>query len=196
MSAQQLPNDGKGGSPLYLSVDKQYIIKELSGGDHKGMLKNAQSYVEHCLRGGSVMCPIYLHFEMSVPLKASSSKAKPVKKMKPYIAMRNLMPDKGPWIARYDLKGCADDKTLEKHGKRIHAVHKRMWYITMWCSSNWTPARWTYYEGKVEARNFHYSIPKAVRDEIVASINRDCDWLSERSLMDYSLLLGIRRIPI
>merc|ERR1712046_127560 len=144
------------------------------------------------------MCPIYLHFEMSVVSKASSSDGKQVKKKKtkPFIAMRNLMPDKGPWIARYDLKGCADDKTLEKHGKRIHAVHKRVWYAHMWCSCNWTHQRWVYYEGKVEARNFHMvNMPKEVRDEIVESIGRDCDWLKERGLMDYSLLLGIRKIP-
>lgn len=29
--------------------------------------------------------------------------------------------------ALYDLKGCADDKMLEKDGQSIPAVHKRIW---------------------------------------------------------------------
>ena len=34
---------------------------------------------------------------------------------------------------RFDLKGCADDKTLVALGEPVHAVHKRIFNVGMWC---------------------------------------------------------------
>lgn len=195
LESRRLPNCSKGGSPLYMTADRCYIVKEISGSDHDMLLLHGKSLVDHALAGGSVMSPIYMHFEMT-KAEPSSSSARPVSKMeKRYIAMRNLLASDGPWVARYDLKGCADDKTLERDGKRIEVIPKRVWQLHMWCSCNWTPARWVYYEGKVAARNIKLTLPQEIRDQLIESISRDCNWLAERGLMDYSLLIGIRAFP-
>ena len=38
----------------------------------------------------------------------------------------------GPFQALYDLKGCADDKTLLRDGLRIKSIHKRFYKPQMW----------------------------------------------------------------
>jgi len=182
-SAHMMPNEGKGGSPLYMTDDRMYIVKEISAGDHHALLAHVEAYVERMVAGSSLLCPIYLHFR-----DPSSEKL--------FIAMRNLLPQAGPWTAKYDLKGCADDKTLERDGRKIHAVHKRCWYVTMWCSCNWTPERVIYKEGKVSAHTLKIDLPEAVRDEVLRDLRLDADWLSDQGLMDYSLLIGIRRFPV
>lgn len=209
-ASNQMPNESKGGSPLYLTKDRQYVVKELSGGDHNMLMKCAKSYIDHVLGGVSLLSPIYLHFELPAvdsgsPSPSTSSSLRTVsdgggrgcrrgsKKPRQFIAMRNLLSSEKPWVARYDLKGCADDKTLELDGRRIRAVHKRVWKLHMWCSCFWTYERWIYYEGKVRARSLRIDLPEAVRDNILRRINRDCDWLEEMGLMDYSLLVGMRR---
>mmetsp|Transcript_1245 Transcript_1245/g.3040 ORF Transcript_1245/g.3040 Transcript_1245/m.3040 type:complete len:372 (-) Transcript_1245:249-1364(-) len=182
-----LPTEGKGGSPLYMTQNRQFIVKEVSSSDHDALLQHGAAYVEHVLKGGSLMVPIYMHFCMAHPTLGGRKRR--------YIAMKNLMVSEGPWIAKFDLKACADDKTLELHGKKIQAVHKRCWRADMWCSCAWSPERWRYYEGKVHARNLTLNLPAAQREELVECIGKDVDFLVSRGLMDYSLLLGVRRLP-
>merc|ERR1711862_638517 len=110
--------------------------------------------------------------------------------------MRNLTPAQGPWDARYDLKACADDKTLEINGQRIRAIHKRWWRVWMWGGTCfWTADRKRYWEGKVRARQLRIDLPRTHRDEMVHCITKDTSWLTLHGLMDYSLLIGSRRIP-
>ena len=77
----------------------------------------------------------------------------------------------------YDLKGCADDKTLTwdgvkvrktrrgtengafKHALQVKAIHKRCWMANMWCKSNWTPERHTYFDGKARDMRTVHLIP-------------------------------------
>eukprot|EP00928_Gymnodinium_smaydae_P031665 TRINITY_DN23173_c1_g1_i4.p1 TRINITY_DN23173_c1_g1~~TRINITY_DN23173_c1_g1_i4.p1 ORF type:complete len:355 (-),score=63.26 TRINITY_DN23173_c1_g1_i4:1544-2608(-) len=201
-SAKKL-SEGKGGSSFYMTDDHLFIVKELSDIDHKTLLRISRSYAEHLLYGSSVLSPIYLHFEMVMDPQSGSSFATgnnrdgQVVRAKRFIAMRHLMPFAGPWDAKYDLKGCADDKTLEMNGHAIPAVHKRIWNLPMWLGEcAWTPARWTYYHGKVHARSLVLDLPQDVRDEVLRRIDRDCDWLARNGLMDYSLLLGVRRVHL
>lgn len=185
-SVQALKSEGKGGSPLFLSQDKKVIVKEISDDDHKMLLAHSKTYLQRMLNGKSMLVPIYLHFYAECATGGN--------KKRRYIAMRNLMHEPGPYLAMYDLKGCADDKTLELNGKTIHAVHKRFYTPLLWCSCNWSADRWQYYEGKVRARNLKLELPAQYRDEIVHSIKEDTAWLIECGLMDYSLLVGIRQL--
>lgn len=201
----RMPTESKGGSPLYVTRDRKYIVKEISNSDHVMLVEHAKAFVGHfCSSQGSLMCPIYLHFSFEANPSHGATGSKGVDRTgnhhverTRYMAMRNLMPSKGPWARKYDLKGCADDKTMEVDGHTIRAVRKRIWHLHMWCHTcAWSPERWAYYEGKVHARNLKLDLPKQQRDEIVHYIQRDVDWLIERNIMDYSLLLGIRRFPV
>lgn len=185
---EALASEGKGGSPLFASDDPKIIVKEISDGDHAMLLLHGASYLQRMLTGTSMLVPIYLHFYADCPTGGN--------KKRRYIAMRNLMHQPGPYVAKYDLKGCADDKTLELNGKTIHAVHKRFFTPHMWCSCNWSADRWKYYEGKVRARNLKLELPAQHREKIVRGIAADAAWLAECGLMDYSLLVGIRHLDV
>ncbi|CAE7809760.1 MSS4, partial [Symbiodinium sp. CCMP2456] len=98
--------------------------------------------------------------------------------------------------ACYDLKGCADDKLIEKEGERIKAVHKRIWKVGMWCGQvNWTDERKRYYAGKVEARRIQVELPPQQRSSFISLLKRDTDFLAGHNLMDYSLLIATKEIP-
>jgi len=168
---------GKGGSLMARGRDS-YIVKELSKGDHECLLRIATSYGQHVQGKETLLCPIYLHFRDKATDRC-------------FFAMRNSI-GSGPFKACLDLKGCADDKFLEKDGKKIEAVHKRIWNVGMWCGqSGWSTARKVYHAGKVEARSIQLAMTKEQRDWFVGALRRDTEWLASNNLMDYSLLVAM-----
>jgi hypothetical protein len=169
---------GKGGT-LMAFLWGMYIVKELSDGDHKTLLEVTQSYVEHLRNGESRICTVLLHY---IDLDSGRK----------FFAMRNEV-GSGPFLALYDCKGCADDKTLELEGKPILAVHKRIWNLSMWCGRcGWSEARRTYYKGKEDASRLQLRVSREQRDTLVKQLARDVEWLTRNNLMDYSFLVAIR----
>eukprot|EP00933_Yihiella_yeosuensis_P030645 TRINITY_DN24258_c0_g1_i1.p1 TRINITY_DN24258_c0_g1~~TRINITY_DN24258_c0_g1_i1.p1 ORF type:complete len:365 (-),score=54.65 TRINITY_DN24258_c0_g1_i1:180-1274(-) len=172
---------GKGGS-LMAFVGDSFIVKECNKGDHKMLLLIADSYKRHVLTGDTLLCPIYLHFK-----EFSTGRI--------FFAMRNSI-GQGPFKALYDLKGCADDKTLHIEGKPIPAVHKRIWKVGMWCChSTWSDNRKRYFQGKLDARKVQIVMTHDQRESFVKTLKRDTDWLASHQLMDYSLLVAIKEAP-
>ena len=176
--------DGKGGNLMGFTPDKRFIVKEMSGDDHASLLKIAGAYVDHVLDpAGSLLCHFYAHFAYEG---------------KNYVVMNNLLTDPpDTYTAQYDLKGCADDKTLLRDGLRIKSVHKRFYNPKMWFGKvAWSEGRRVYHKNKVLARTdeFHVTGPQHV--SFVRMIERDCAFLAGHNLMDYSLLVGVQSKPI
>jgi len=70
--------------------------------------------------------------------------------------------------ASYDLKGCNDDKILERDGERLTEVHKRIWQVHMWCGSCcWSPERKVYYQGKQQAFTEQFHVTPAQKDSLM-----------------------------
>lgn len=171
--------NAKGGAMMGF-IGGDYVVKSLSSGDHKSLLEITGSYVEHMLSGESLLAPMYLHYRRNGVN---------------YFVMGNTC-GKGKSLAKYDLKGCDDDKTLEKNYKRIKVVHKRWFKPFMWCGScAWSDARNVYFHGKVEARAIKFTVTEKQREQILAKMKRDTDWLKKENLMDYSLLVVRREGP-
>jgi len=169
---------GKGGT-LMAQVGSSFIVKELSSGDHQQLLALAGSYAEHVRGGESLLTPIYLHFS-----DAQTGRS--------FFVMRNTV-GAGPVMELYDLKGCADDKTLVRDGEPIKVVHKRIWNVGMWCGrSSWSDERVKYHNGKMAARDYTVLLRKGEREKVVARVERDVEWLAEHGLMDYSLLVAVK----
>lgn len=172
---------GKGGSML-ARVGESYIVKELSRGDHATLLQIAGSYAEHIKTGDSLLCPIYLHF-------------KDLPSGRHFFAMKNSI-GTGPFASLYDLKGCADDKCLERAGIPIKVVHKRYYLVPMWCGKvAWSEERCIYFNGKLEARALELRMNAVQRAHCLKQMERDTSWLTQHRLMDYSLLLAIKERP-
>lgn len=173
---------GKGGDLLAISTCRQYIIKQLNLGDHESLLKVAKSYVDRVVDRTSLLCPMYLHF-------------RECKSGRFFVVMLNMLAGRSNWSGLYDLKGCADDKTLELNGQPVEVVHKRVWNVHMWCGKcMWSQKRMTYYQGKVAARNLTIFVSPIQRIGLLDRLKLDTSWLAENNLMDYSLLVGICRI--
>lgn len=179
---------GKGGDLMCFTRDFAYIVKELSDGDHDSLLRLARGLVEHLLKADTLMASVYLHFQQ-------------VETGRRFFVMRNMLPWKGPWAGRYDLKGCADDKTLELDGRRIQTVRKRIWNVGLWighCAPKlcWSEARNTYKNGKRNAHKLKLQLTPTQREVVLRCLERDVAWLQANNLMDYSIIIGQRRLGV
>jgi len=172
---------GKGGT-LMAPVGVKYIVKELSGGDHKTLLELSQSLCEHVSTGDTLLSLIFLHFT-----DKSSGRH--------FFVMENTVGG-GENKALYDLKGCADDKTLVQNGRKVRAVHKRIWNLSMWCTRMaWSTERWEYYAGKKAAKKIALQVTDMQRRSLLERMKRDIDFLIVNRLMDYSLLVAVKASP-
>merc|ERR1719263_218692 len=120
---------------MAFTEDRLYLLKEITGGDHKMLLQVTDGYARHLLHAdGSLLSRYFAHFRH---------------------------PDGRDVVAMayaYDLKGCDDDKTLTWDGSKVGAVHKRCWSVGMWCQSNWSEARRVYHAGKAAAQRRKFAV--------------------------------------
>ncbi|CAD7966041.1 unnamed protein product [Amoebophrya sp. A120] len=177
------PGGGKGGELMAFTRNRRFLVKQLSKGDHAALLEVAADYVSHVLSGDTLLALIPLHFtyedaHYSVMLNC--------------LAKEGFGIEKSGYDYMYDLKGCADDKMMTDHGKKVEAVHKRVWHCWMWCGSCfWSDARRIYYTKKRAAYTWALEIPAEMRKLVVGAIKRDCEnFLIPQGLMDYSLVVG------
>lgn len=169
---------GKGGT-LMVHLQGKYIVKEMSEGDHRTLLEITEDYVDHVRNGDSRLCQIFLHY-------------RDIKSGRKFFAMRNEVGPK-PHRSLYDLKGCADDKTIVDNGEVVKAVHKRIWQVQMWCGKcRWSAERMRYWRGKKAAASLSFTLPDKQRTQLIRAIEYDCSWLARHRLMDYSLLVATR----
>ena len=211
---------GKGGDEMcFTSPDKKYIIKEL-GGDHETLLSITKSYVEHVC-GDSLLVRFALHFHHTkthknyvlmnswLPNESSSSKQEKEKteETEETEEKKDDDADDGAEIVTsqskykedsfkeiYDLKGCADDKMMHKNFKKLEQVHKRCWHCKFDCCAD--DARNSYKNSKTHARKCTFFIHFEERRKIMAKIQSDAQFLRTNGLMDYSLIVGIKKCPI
>lgn len=177
---------GKGGARMAFvknSGEHRWVVKEVSPVDHETLLNITESYVEHVCGRDSLLSPIYLHFKDLISGRN-------------FFAMRNQV-GSGPFDAVFDLKACADDKTLHHMGQSVPAVHKRCWYLHLWLGTCfWSQARRTYWEGKRNARKVALDLSKRQREYVLNMVTRDTRWLAAHRLMDYSLLVARKTGPV
>jgi hypothetical protein len=180
---------GKGGAKMAFTKNMKYIVKELSGGDAKSLRKHAKAIVEHCESHKSFMARVLAHFVGPKKIE--------------YVAMAAVIPDvrDGGWNEIYDLKGNRDDKILTQSGQKLPAVHMRCWNIPCFCLLSvfgcLSETRINYYKGKVNAyEGTYFHLTDSVAKDVLERIHYDTEFLAEIGLMDYSIILGIRRCSL
>jgi hypothetical protein len=200
---------GKGGDEMcFTSPDKKYIIKEL-GGDHETLLSITKSYVEHVC-GDSLLVRFALHFRHTKTHKnyvlmnswlptESSSKQEKTDEKKDGDDVAEIVTSQSRYKEDtfkdiYDLKGCADDKMMHKTFKKLEQVHKRCWHCKFDCCAD--DARKSYKSSKTHARKCEFFIHFEERRKIMAKIQSDAQFLRTNGLMDYSLIVGIKKCPV
>lgn len=202
------PGGGKGGQLMAFSACRRYIIKEMSPGDHATLLVVTERYAAHVLssaatdRGkGTLLCLYLLHYQDIATSKifvvmANSLARAPLPSLSFGAEKANAAGQQYDFV--YDLKGCADDKTLRDRGNTVKIVHKRFWQAHLWLGEvAWSEKRKAYHEGKVGARQFEGHLPEDLYEELYATIERDVEeFLVPCGLMDYSLLVGLRTVAL
>jgi len=183
---------GKGGDPMCFILNRRYIIKEL-GSDHPTLLSITREYVEHVC-GDSFLARFALHFKRNSDQKN-------------YVLMNSWLPgseqelkDKKNYPEDgfeeiYDLKGCADDKMMSAQGKTLEQVHKRFHNCKMHCCKA-SEERRMYKAAKIKARTNHFFLHFDERKRIMAKIQSDAQFLRMKGLMDYSLIVGIKKCAV
>jgi len=181
-SFESLESGGAKGGCLMAFLGSEYVVKELSSGDHESLLQVTESYVEHVRGGDTTLCAILLHFQDQATGRT-------------FFAMRNVM-GSGPFLAMYDLKGCNDDKTLELFGRKIRAASMMLSHCGTWCGA--VGSEYAYDEfssGKWAAARVNLVVTDAQRKDVLRRIHRDTAWLKSHDLMDYSMLVGVKSGP-
>jgi hypothetical protein len=162
-------------------LGSEFIVKELSSQDHFALCSVARSYFDHVSKGASLLAAIYLHFEdLSTGRK--------------FYVMRNVL-GSGPFLAKYDLKGCNDDKTIELFGKKIGAARLLITSAGRWCGYAGPQDLCAYTAGKWAAARADLVVTEKQREHVLEIMQRDTDWLASMSLMDYSLIVGVKTGP-
>jgi len=143
-----------------------------------------RSYVQRLLSNNSLLCTIYMHYQ-----DVSTGRL--------YIVMQNALSHPGPYLGLYDLKACADDRTLEVHGRKIKTVRKRIWSLHLWCGDcAWSDDRQAYYRGKVAAHQLSIKLTKEQQQQVLSRLQLDTWWLACTDLMDYSLLVCMKSLSL
>eukprot|EP00605_Chrysophyceae_sp_TOSAG23-4_P000172 GSChrysophyteH1.ASY1.ANO1.199.1 assembled CDS len=180
---------GKGGTSMSFTKDCAYIVKEVSRDDLPTLTRFAKVINDEdstAASSSSFLMRILAHFVTDQGTH--------------HVAVASVLPDikDTRWNEIYDLKGCRDDKLLVKSGNRIEEVHMRCWSIPYYCMLSIcrsTPKRrQSYYAGKLNAFSgdfFHFTDDVAKR--VLDVLQRDSQFLASEGLMDYSLILGVRR---
>lgn len=186
---------GKGGNLMAFTTDRRYLVKELSAVDHRSLSMHTVTIVERVLTGDSLIVPLFLHFARSSAGGAARH----------YVVMRNVLPALPTGLVfhkKYDLKGNRDDKLLEDEGDSIDEVHKRCFHChTCWYGCDgWLPlcttaSRKRYLLGKAAAWSARFAVGAENAARIVGMLRGDSDTLCSLNLMDYSLMVGILRVP-
>lgn len=180
---EKLEHGGGKGGCLMAFLGSDFIVKEMSYGDHLALLAVSKGYVEHVRYGDTLLAAIYLHFEdLSTGRK--------------FYVMRNVL-GSGPFLAMYDLKGCNDDKTIELFGKKIEAARMLISNAGRICGYPYAGAdsMCAYSAGKWAASRADLVVTEKQRKNVLHMIQRDTDWLKSMHLMDYSLIVGVKTGP-
>ena len=202
---------GKGGDMMGRSCGStfgKFFVKEVSGSDHETLLKIAGEYAEHIVSpGGSFICRFYMH-------------VRHIKTGKFYVVMNNWIPSikavsqgqqtklerpHDEYQFLYDLKGAADDKTQRRDSVTVKEVHMRCWHCRDICREYVcgpslcgaaTPARQAYRDGKTHAITCTFEVAAGQRKIILARIEKDVSFLARLGLMDYSLIVGVKKAKV
>ena len=93
----------------------------------------------------------------------------------------------------YDLKGCADDKVMKHNYASVPQMHRRCWNCFMDCPCCIDDGRAEYKRLKRGARTLSFPIQWEEKKRIMSKLQSDAQFLRTHGLMDYSLIVGIKR---
>ncbi|GAB2221653.1 hypothetical protein Droror1_Dr00012838 [Drosera rotundifolia] len=159
---RELSSPGKSGSFFYLSSDDRYMIKTMKKAEVKVLLRMLSPYYQHVRAYDNALVTKFFGLHC---VKLTGSIQKKVR----FIIMGNLFCTNYTIHRRFDLKGSSLGRTTDKPEEEMDAntILKDL------------------------DLNFIFRLQKSWFKEFCRQVNRDCDFLENEKIMDYSLLVGI-----
>ncbi|KAI3525970.1 hypothetical protein L1887_05109 [Cichorium endivia] len=159
---RELSSPGKSGSFFYLTHDDRYMIKTIKKAEVKAILRMLSTYYNH-----------FRSFEHTLLTKFYGlhcvKLTGPAQKKVRFIIMGNLFCTDHVIHRRFDLKGSSLGRLTDKPESEIQTTTIL----------------------KDLDLNFMFRLDKAWIEEFRRQIDRDCDFLEQERIMDYSLLVGL-----
>nr|XP_043610630.1 phosphatidylinositol 4-phosphate 5-kinase 6-like [Erigeron canadensis] len=159
---RELSSPGKSGSFFYLTHDDKYMIKTMKKSEVKVLKRMLPAYFEHVKSLENTLVTKFFGLHC---VKLSG----PIQKKVRFVIMGNLLCTEVPIHRRYDLKGSFHGRITDKPETEIDA--------------NTTL--------KDRDLKFIFRLQKDWFQEFCSQVNKDCDFLEQEKIMDYSLLVGI-----
>ncbi|KAF9596848.1 hypothetical protein IFM89_013896 [Coptis chinensis] len=159
---RMLSSPGKSGSFFYLTHDDRYMIKTVKKSEVKVLLKMLSAYYNHVRAFENTLVTKFFGLHC-VKLNG------PTQKKVRFVIMGNLFCSEYTIHRRFDLKGSSHGRTTDKPEEEI--------------------------DGNTTLKdldlNFIFRLQKEWFQEFQRQVDRDCDFLEQERIMDYSLLVGV-----
>ncbi|XP_073034985.1 phosphatidylinositol 4-phosphate 5-kinase 6-like isoform X1 [Primulina eburnea] len=162
---RELSSPGKSGSFFYLTNDDRYMIKTMKKAEVKVLLRMLNAYYNHVRAFENTLVTKYFGLHC-VKLNG------PAQKKVRFIIMGNLFCSEYMIHRRYDLKGSTFGRLTDKPESEIDAT------TTL----------------KDLDLNFIFRLQKTWFQELRRQADKDCEFLEQERIMDYSLLVGLHFI--
>ncbi|KAG0501141.1 hypothetical protein HPP92_001213 [Vanilla planifolia] len=159
---RELSSPGKSGSFFYLTHDDRYMIKTMKKAEVKVLLRMLQSYYKHVRGFENTLVTRFFGLHC---VKLTGTAQKKVR----FVIMGNLFCSEYAIHRRYDLKGSSHGRITDKPESEIDGT------TTL----------------KDLDLNFLFRLQKPWFHEFLRQVDKDCEFLEQERIMDYSLLVGI-----
>ncbi|KAL5708371.1 1-phosphatidylinositol-4-phosphate 5-kinase [Ranunculus cassubicifolius] len=162
---RELSSPGKSGSFFYLTHDDRYMIKTMKKSEVKVFLKMLSAYYNHVRAFENTLVTKFFGLHC---VKLNGPNQKKVR----FVIMGNLFCTEHIIHRRFDLKGSSHGRTTDKPEEEI--------------------------DGNTTLKdldlNFIFRLQRQWFQEFQRQVDRDCEFLEQERVMDYSLLVGVHFI--
>ncbi|KAG4989121.1 hypothetical protein JHK85_032104 [Glycine max] len=159
---RELSSPGKSGSFFYLTNDECYMIKTMKKAEVKVFLRMLPTYYKHVWAFENTLVTKFFGLYCVRQTGATQKKVR-------FVIMGNLFCSKYVIHRRFDLKGSTFGRTTNKPESEIEPT------TTL----------------KDLDLNFIFRLQKSWFQEFCRQVERDCDFLEQERIMDYSMLVGL-----
>ncbi|CAI9102800.1 OLC1v1001143C1 [Oldenlandia corymbosa var. corymbosa] len=159
---RELSSPGKSGSFFYLTNDDKYMIKTMKKSEVKVLLRMLPNYYNHVRAFENTLITKFYGLHC---VKLTGAAQKKVR----FVIMGNLFCTEYAIHRRFDLKGSSHGRLTDKPESEIDST------TTL----------------KDLDLNFIFGLRKNWFEEFCRQVDKDCDFLEQERIMDYSLLVGV-----
>ncbi|XP_043815285.1 phosphatidylinositol 4-phosphate 5-kinase 4 isoform X3 [Manihot esculenta] len=159
---RELSSPGKSGSFFYLTNDDKYMIKTMKKAEVKVLIRMLAAYYNHVRSFENTLVTKFFGLHC---VKLTGATQKKVR----FIIMGNLFCSEYIIHRRFDLKGSSLGRITDKPESEIESTTIL----------------------KDLDLNFIFRLQKAWFQEFCRQVDRDCEFLEQERIMDYSLLVGL-----